>query len=148
MRSRARAALAAPVLLTAGVAVALALAGWPAAEAGTGAGGGRVRTVVLDIHHSRFSLAHLEVSVGETVRFVVRNADPIPHELIVGDLAVQDAHELGTEAHHGERPGEVSVGPGATAETTYTFRTRGTLFFGCHLPGHWAYGMQGLITVR
>lgn len=123
---------------------AVGLTGCSAAEAG----GGGVRTVVLDVHHSRFSLTELDVAAGERVRFVLRNADPIPHELIVGDLAVQDVHERGTESHHGDRPGEVSVAPGATAETTYTFRSPGRLFFGCHLPGHWAYGMQGVITVR
>jgi uncharacterized cupredoxin-like copper-binding protein len=106
-----------------------------------------VRTVVIDVRFSRFSIGDLHVRPGETVRFVIRNHDPIPHELIVGDMVVQDHHERGTEAHHGERPGEVPVAAGATAETRYTFSTAGTLFFGCHLPGHWAYGMQGLITV-
>jgi len=121
---------------------ALALPACAAAE------GSDVRTVVLDVHHSRFSRAELDVSVGEAVRFVVRNRDPIAHELIVGDTAVQDVHERGNEAHHADRPGEVSVAPGARAETTYTFRTPGRLWFGCHLPGHWAYGMQGVISVR
>ncbi len=127
--------------------VALGLGGCAAAGAGAADPEG-VRTVVLDVHHSRFSLAGLRVEVGETVRFVVRNADPIPHELIVGDQGVQDVHERGTEAHHGDRPGEVSVAAGASAETTYTFSKEGRLYFGCHLPGHWAYGMQGTISVR
>ena len=115
--------------------------------AGCSAGGGE-RTVTLDVHHSRFSLEELHVRPGETVRFVLRNTDPIPHELIVGDQHVQDVHEAGSEAHHGERPGEVSVAPGATAVTTYRFDRPGRLLFGCHLPGHWAYGMRGTIDVR
>lgn len=129
------------------VVLALAVAGLTGCAA-AGAGSDEVRTVVLDVHHSRFSLSALDVSAGERVRFVVRNGDPIPHELIVGDMAVQDVHEKGSEAHHGDRPGEVSVAAGATAETTFTFRTPGRLYFGCHLPGHWAYGMQGVVTVR
>ncbi len=109
---------------------------------------GEERTIVLDVHHSRFSATELQVRPGETVRFVIRNTDPIPHELIVGDQAVQDAHEHGTEAHHDARPGEVSVAPGATAETTYRFGHQpAQLLFGCHLPGHWAYGMKGTIRV-
>jgi uncharacterized cupredoxin-like copper-binding protein len=103
--------------------------------------------VVLDVHHSRFSLEELHVRPGETVRFVLHNTDPIPHELIIGDEHVQDVHEAGTEAHHGDRPGEVSVAPGATAVTTYRFDRPGRLLFGCHLPGHWAYGMRGTIQV-
>jgi uncharacterized cupredoxin-like copper-binding protein len=115
---------------------------------GCAGGHGAERTVELTVHHSKFSLDELHVRPGETIRFVLRNTDPIPHELIVGDQSVQDVHELGTEAHHAERPGEVSVAPGATAVTTYRFaRSAGTLLFGCHLPGHWAYGMKGTITV-
>ena len=109
---------------------------------------GVVRTVVLDVRFSRFSPSSVTVRRGETVRFVVDNRDPIPHELIVGDQAVQDRHETGTEPHHGDKPGEVSVAPGARAETTVTFPRSGRLLFGCHLPGHWAYGMKGTIRVR
>ena len=105
------------------------------------------RTVTLRLHHSRFSVSTLHVRPGTTVRFVVHNADPIAHELIVGDQAVQDRHEKGTEAHHGARDGEVSVAAGETAETSYTFTTPGRLLFGCHLPGHWDYGMRGSIAV-
>ena len=123
--------------------VAAALAVLAACSAGRGE-----RTVTIDVHHSRFSLREVHVRPGETVRFVVRNTDPIGHELIVGDRSLQDAHEAGTEAHHGDRPGEVSVAPGATAVTTYRFGDRpALLLFGCHLPGHWAYGMQGTIRV-
>ncbi|HEV2759685.1 MAG TPA: plastocyanin/azurin family copper-binding protein [Acidimicrobiales bacterium] len=110
--------------------------------------GPSTRTVELTVHHSKFSLTELRVRPGETVRFVLRNTDPIPHELIVGDQSVQDAHEAGTEAHHADRPGEVSVAPRATAVTRYRFRSEeGRLLFGCHLPGHWAYGMKGTIVV-
>ena len=108
----------------------------------------RLRTVDLEVRYSRFSTAALAVRRGETVRFVVHNHDPIAHELIVGDEAVQDRHERGTEAHHADRPGEVSVGAASTGSTTYTFRDAGRLLFGCHLPGHWAYGMRGTVDVR
>src|SRR5215203_4635174 len=93
------------------VAVALALAGC--------SGSPSERTVEVSVHYSRFSSEELHVRPGETVRFVVRNSDPIAHELIVGDQSVQDVHEAGSESHHGERPGEVSVAPGATSITTY-----------------------------
>jgi len=112
------------------------------------AAGPSERTVEVSVHHSRFSVDELRVRPGETVRFVLRNTDPIPHELIVGDQSVQDVHEKGTEAHHADRPGEVSVAPGGTGVTTYRFGpTGGRVLFGCHLPGHWAYGMQGTIIV-
>ena len=105
------------------------------------------RTVELRIHHSRFFPAHLSLPVGTHVRFVVRNDDPIDHELIVGDESVQSRHEKGTEAWHPPRPGEVSVAAGALATTTFTFATVGSTEFACHAPGHYAYGMRGVVTV-
>lgn len=122
------------------------------AGAGTGGGSGSTggptgETVTLTVRHSRFTPSTLEVRPGATVRLVVRNLDPIAHELIVGDQGVQDAHEAGTETTHGGEPGEVSVPAGATVETTYTFGRSGTVLLGCHLPGHWAYGMRGTVRV-
>ena len=100
------------------------------------------------MRYSRFEPALIEVRPGETVRFVVRNADPIDHEFILGDAAVQRAHERGTEAYHPPRPGEMSVAPLVTAETTYTFPDApGDLILGCHLPGHFAYGMRAEVRI-
>jgi uncharacterized cupredoxin-like copper-binding protein len=106
-----------------------------------------IRTVRIGIHYSAFSLAAIDVDPGETVRFVVSNADPIDHEFIIGDQAVQIAHERGTEAFHPPRPGEITIPAGEAVETTYTFDAR-DLIFGCHLPGHYTYGMRGIISVR
>jgi uncharacterized cupredoxin-like copper-binding protein len=127
---------------------ALALLSGCSAAAGDSPPPSDERTVTLDVRWSRFSPESVEVRAGTTVRFVVRNADPIAHELIVGDQGVQDRHERGTEAHHGDVPGEVSVPAGATATTNYTFSRAGRVLFGCHLPGHWDYGMQGMVSVR
>jgi uncharacterized cupredoxin-like copper-binding protein len=107
----------------------------------------RDRTVELRVHHSTFIPATVSVPVGSHVRFVVRNDDPIDHELIIGDAGVQLRHERGTEAWHPPRPGEVSVAAGALATTTFTFLTTGTMEFACHMPGHDAYGMRGVVTV-
>ena len=103
--------------------------------------------VTIDVHWSRFSRSVVDVPRGVPVRFVVRNADPIGHELIVGDLGVQERHEKGTEPAHGERPTERDVPALATVETTIVFDTAGTAYFACHLPGHYAYGMRGVIHV-
>jgi uncharacterized cupredoxin-like copper-binding protein len=104
------------------------------------------RTIRVRIHFSRFEPSRIVVSAGETIRFVVRNTDPIAHEFIVGNEAVQRIHEEGTEAHDPVRPGEMSVSAGSTRQTVYTFGSY-DLLFGCHLPGHYAYGMRGSITV-
>ena len=105
-------------------------------------------TVPVDIKYSRFEPDEFRFKAGQEVTFVIFNDDPIDHEFILGDQAVQDGHELGTEAHHGSIPTEVSVPAGATVETTITFDRPGELIIGCHLPGHYAYGMKAIVTVR
>ena len=105
-------------------------------------------TVEVRIGHSRFVPDRLVVARGTTVRFEVRNGDPIAHELIVGDATVHARHERGREPAHGPVPGEVSVAPLSTASTTFTFDRTGTVRFACHLPGHLAYGMVGTVEVR
>jgi uncharacterized cupredoxin-like copper-binding protein len=128
------------------VSVALLGAAIPAyrmASAGPGE-----RTVHITIHFSRFTPTSVAVARGETVRFVVENTDPIDHEFIVGDRAVQSIHERGTEPLHPPKPGEMSVPAGTTQITTYAFPPDGgSLLFGCHLPGHYAFGMRGSITI-
>lgn len=104
--------------------------------------------VVVGIHHSRFTPARFSFEAGETVRFIIHNDDPIDHEFILGNRAVQKRHEVGRDRHHhGEVPGEVSVPAGETRTTTYTFGRPGTLIIGCHLPGHFAYGMKATAVV-
>lgn len=103
--------------------------------------------VRVTIRDSRFIPDHFEFEVGTTVTFVVENTDPIDHEFLIGDEEVQRAHEDGTEAHHGAKPGEISIPIGETRSTTYTFDEAGTLLVGCHLPTHYDYGMKGDITI-
>jgi uncharacterized cupredoxin-like copper-binding protein len=104
-------------------------------------------TVEVGIEHSRFDIGALEVREGTTVEFIVRNDDPIDHELIVGTPAVHRAHVNGSELSHPPIPGEVSVRPGQVASTFYEFTEAGSIVYACHLPGHVAYGMEGTIEV-
>jgi uncharacterized cupredoxin-like copper-binding protein len=139
------------------VAVALVLVACGAAalvtvwSPGSRAGDGGARTVVVTMRHSRFEPSSVEVAPGERVRFLLRNTDPIDHEFILGDDAVQRRHEQGRERHHhGDVPGERSVPAGQEAVTTYAFPFTldgRSLEFACHLPGHYAYGMHGTARV-
>lgn len=104
-------------------------------------------TVEVTIRFSRFHPDHFEFSSGTTVEFVVTNKDPIDHEFLIGNEHVQQIHEEGTEAHHGAKPGEISIPAGGTRATTYAFTQPGRLLIGCHLPGHYDYGMKGDIDV-
>ena len=135
-------------LRVAAAAVALTLLVGAAAASRGAAARANAGTVRITIHYSSFAPDSLDVDPGETVRFVIRNTYPIDHEFILGDEHVQLVHEEGTEAHHAPRPGEVSVPAGETVVTTYTFpENPGELIFGCHLPGHYDFGMRGTVTI-
>jgi uncharacterized cupredoxin-like copper-binding protein len=132
-------------VVSAGVLLALAAGSGACTKAAATPGS---RTVHITIHFSTFDPGRVHVEPGETVRFVVENTDPIDHEFILGGRFVQLIHERGTEAHHPPRPGEISVPAGQTISTTYPFpNAAGELTFGCHLPGHYAYGMRGTVTI-
>jgi uncharacterized cupredoxin-like copper-binding protein len=129
----------------AGVGLAVAAAGTedPVARA---LGPGDV-TVELHVEHSLFAPTEIRVVEGTRLRFVLENGDPIGHELIVGGPDVHARHAKGTEARHPSVPGEVSVGPNEIGVTTVRFDEPGTFEFACHLPGHYEYGMHGVVEV-
>src|SRR5947199_78563 len=130
-------------VVTAAVAGA-ALAGgiaWSVAPGGAG-----LTTVKITAHHSRYDPDRITVKPGATVRFVVHNGDPIDHEFIIGPPETHEIHERGLPHFHtGAVQGEVTVPAGATVETTWTFGPSGSpaVEYGCHLAGHWTYGMHG-----
>ena len=136
------------VLVTVWLAASVAAAAYAFGTDAVGSGRGRVLgpghvDVTLDVNHSRFEPGRIVVRAGTTVTFTIINHDPIDHELIVGDAEVHARHEAGTHGQHGAVPGEVSVAPGKSATTTFSFDTPGTVLFACHLPRHFEYGMAG-----
>jgi uncharacterized cupredoxin-like copper-binding protein len=86
-------------------------------------------------------------AAGVPITVTLVNSDPIEHEWLVGDAAFHERHRSGTEPHHGQRPTEVSLPAGSTVSTTVVFDTPGEYRFICHLPGHEAYGMVGVLRV-
>jgi uncharacterized cupredoxin-like copper-binding protein len=131
------ASLAAVVL----VAVAMVAVGLTAATARG------PQTVEIGIRFSAFSPASVAVRAGAPVTFVIRNDDPIDHEWIIGDEALHTRHRTGREPVHDRRPTEVTVEALTTERTTVVFDRPGVYRFICHLPGHEAYGMTGIVNV-
>ena len=98
----------------------------------------------------RFDPRKLDVSVGDTVTFVVSNVDKMPHEFVLGNAAYQDLHETQMQAggvHHDHGDYSVSLPPGEKAEITWTFTQAGTVQYGCHVEGHYKGGMIGDIKI-
>jgi uncharacterized cupredoxin-like copper-binding protein len=94
---------------------------------------------------------------GETVLLHVVNAGLEVHEAIIGNAQAQDAWEVAEAAVAGAPPGPtplVTVPPGTSAlrvvvasgqrvDVTWTVPASLAGFIvGCHIPGHWAKGMQ------
>jgi Cu+-exporting ATPase len=100
----------------------------------------------------RFNPASIDVREGETIAFTITNGGSIDHEFVIGDAAVQSEHEAEMGGGMGEMDEDegnaVLVPAGKTATLIYTFDQPGTLFYGCHVAGHYAAGMEGTITVQ
>jgi uncharacterized cupredoxin-like copper-binding protein len=131
--------------LVAVAALALALAGCGVSRADPPNG---IRTVHVMIKWTSFHPSTFSFPDGTTVRFVIHNSDPIEHEFILGSKRVQDHVEHTAHlSHDGSVPGQITVPSGTTRTTIYTFGRPGSVLLGCHLPGHYAYGMRGTVTV-
>jgi len=129
-------------------AVALLSSALVAAVLLVGCSGDEPRTdVTVGIRYSRFVPVNVTVPAGVPVTIVLRNDDPIEHEWIVGTADVHERHRTGTEPFHDAVPSEVTVPALETRVTTVTFDEPGEYRYICHLPGHEAYGMTGVVHV-
>ena len=97
----------------------------------------------------RFIPDQLNVRAGETVAFQINNSGVLPHEFFVGTPAEQQAHEaeMSSGSATMDEPNAVDVPAGGSAQLIVTFDNPSTLEYGCHVPGHYAAGMLGTITV-
>lgn len=114
---------------------------------------GADRTVEINMVDIAFEPDTLEVSRGETVRFVFTNRGTAPHDAFIGDADAQAEHEAEmreSDDDHNGHDGDadaITVEPGATGELTHTFEERGTVEIGCHQPGHYEAGMTIEVAV-
>lgn len=93
----------------------------------------------------------LKVKCGETIRFRVKNAGQIKHEMVLGSRAELQEHAKAMsrfpEMEHDD-PNAISVEAGKTGELVWRFTRAGKFDFACLVPGHSEAGMQGKIAVR
>ena len=145
-----------PLLFVAGALLVAAVAACGSTDDTTTGADGDARAIEVDMADNVFDPDTIEVTRGETVRFVFTNTGEVAHDAFIGDQAAQDGHEMdmrGAEAdEHGGGHGNddsdaVTVDPGDTAELTHTFDETGSLEIGCHQPGHYDGGMKLAIDV-
>lgn len=110
------------------------------------------RTVTLDMRDNmRFSPQDITVNRGDTVRFVIRNAGKIEHEMVLGSAADLKAHAQAMQGSPGMQHAEdnaVSLAPDRSGQLIWQFTKAGVVDFACLEPGHFEAGMKGRILVR
>ena len=109
------------------------------------------RSITLEMTDAmRFSVPKVMVKQGETIRFVVKNAGKLKHEMVLGtekELSEHDAAMMkNPEMVHADA-NMVSVAPGSSGDIIWQFTQAGKVNFACLQPGHYAAGMKGLVTV-
>jgi uncharacterized cupredoxin-like copper-binding protein len=98
----------------------------------------------------RFRPDRIEVKEGETIRFVVRNAGKLLHEMVIGTPEVLQQHAALMKKFPGmehEEPYMAHVAAGRQGELVWNFNRPGSFQFACLVPGHFEAGMVGTIVV-
>jgi uncharacterized cupredoxin-like copper-binding protein len=99
----------------------------------------------------RFHPASIDVRLGETVRFVVRNRGRAFHELVIGTKAALAEHAEMMRKHPGmehDEPYMTHVSSGRSSEIVWKFNRPGTFHYACLVAGHFESGMVGTVRVR
>ena len=85
------------------------------------------------------------------MRFNVRTAGALPHEMVLGTMDDLKKHAEATRRHadmtHDDANG-AHVEPGQTGRIVWQFTRTGEFYYGCLVPGHFEAGMIGTIVVR
>jgi uncharacterized cupredoxin-like copper-binding protein len=110
------------------------------------------RTIQITMtDNMRFSPDRIEVNEGEMVKFVIRNAGKMLHEMVIGTKKELDAHAEMMKKHPGmehDEPWMAHVDAGKTATLVWRFNRAGEFRYACLLPGHYEAGMVGTIVVK
>jgi len=98
----------------------------------------------------RFTPDRIEVTEGDTVKFVFRNQGKVLHEWVLGTKRELEAHAalmLKFPGMEHDEPYMAHVSPGKTGEIVWTFNRPGDFDFACLIPGHYQAGMVGTLVV-
>lgn len=110
------------------------------------------RTVdVITLDLMTFDPSKIDVSAGETVTFLVTNADNAAHDFTLGDAAMLQEHAAAMAhmpagmAHRSSN--SITLQSGETKELTWRFGDGAILEYACHQPDHYQAGMRGEIRI-
>jgi Uncharacterized copper-binding protein len=98
----------------------------------------------------RFSPNSLQVKEGETIRFQVKNAGKVLHEMVIGTREELDSHAAMMKKYPNMEHDEAymaHVDPQKTGDIVWLFNRKGSFEFACLVAGHYDAGMRGTILV-
>lgn len=135
--------------------VVLGACGGDSDKVGTAGDAARsARTVeVRALDTRKFEPAEISVKPGETVTIRVTNTATMLHEFYLGSEKQHEDHEAemaamgDAEMKMADEADRIFVEPGETKQITWTFPDKGSVIYGCHMPGHFAQGMRGTVSV-
>ena len=113
--------------------------------------GAVTRTISVTAGDMRYSVKTLDVTRGETIRFVVTNRSPSKHEFVIGNRAFHANHIKEMEAMPDmpmDEANSMDLRPGETKVLLWQFTKAGEFLFGCDIPGHFQAGMVGTLHVQ
>ncbi|MBT9492320.1 MAG: cupredoxin family protein [Paucibacter sp.] len=98
----------------------------------------------------RFTPSLIDVKLGETIKFIIKNEGQVMHEFVLGTeatLAQHAAMMMKFPNMEHDEPYMAHVPPGKTGEIIWTFNRAGEFDFACLIAGHYQAGMVGRIKV-
>ena len=130
------------------------------------------RSITVEMYDNYYEPEAIEVTPGETVRFVVENKGNLVHEFNIGTPDMHEAHqkEMMMMVEHGiiqggklnhdmmemdmgngqtmkhDDPNSVLLEPGESKEVVWKFSDKGNIEFACNVPGHYQAGMYGEVN--
>ncbi len=134
--------------LVVAAAVTLPLAACGGGDGGSSSGGAAAPATSLKVVGTEFAFAPQDVSVpaGQDVTVAFQNDGAVDHEWVV----LRKGTQIKSEAEFQESmvlSRIDSIPAGASATGSFTFTEAGRYQIICALPGHFAAGMQGKLTV-
>ncbi len=98
----------------------------------------------------RFTPSLIQVKLGETVKFVIKNDGQMLHEFVLGTKVELDEHAAQMLKFPGmehDEPYMAHVPAGKTGEIVWTFNRAGDFDFACLIAGHYQADMVGQVKV-
>ncbi len=97
-----------------------------------------------------FEPSKIEVTKGETIRFVIANDGVLEHEFVMDTQDGVQEHkalmEKFPEMEHAD-PNAIRLAANDAGDIVWTFSKAGDFQFACLIPGHYEMGMHGPLTV-